>query len=267
MRSPRDSTGSRSASEPTRSKARVSRSGARSTTSPTRCPAGSRSRPTRDALARYAAICQDEGVVPIVEPEVLMDGDHTLERCAEVTEAVLHEVFDALHRNRVVLEHMLLKPSMVVAGKEQARQAPVVEVAAQTVRVLRRTRAGGRAGHLLLVRRADARRGDRPSRRDQPARAAALGAELLIWARAAGAGVARLERAGRQCSQRPGRVARTSAIERRGARGTVRLGDGDCRLAVARDANVSPPGERGSAPVAQGGKSLLFLGLDVQLTA
>jgi fructose-bisphosphate aldolase, class I len=91
-----------------------------------------------DALARYAAICQDQGVAPIVEPEVLMDGAHTLERCADVTEAVLHEVFDALHRHRVLLEHMLLKPSMVVAGKEQARQAPVAEVAAQTVRVLRR---------------------------------------------------------------------------------------------------------------------------------
>ncbi len=91
-----------------------------------------------DALARYAAICQDEGVVPIVEPEVLMDGGHTIERCADVTQAVLHEVFDALHRNRVDLEHMLLKPSMVVAGREQARQAPVVEVANQTVRVLRR---------------------------------------------------------------------------------------------------------------------------------
>jgi fructose-bisphosphate aldolase class I len=90
------------------------------------------------ALARYAAICQDQGIVPIVEPEVLMDGGHTLERCADVTEAVLHEVFDALHRHRVLLEHMLLKPSMVVAGKDQARQAPVAEVAAQTVRVLRR---------------------------------------------------------------------------------------------------------------------------------
>jgi fructose-bisphosphate aldolase class I len=90
-----------------------------------------------EALARYAATCQEEGVVPIVEPEVLMDGAHTLERCAEVTDAVLHEVFVALHRHRVVLEHMLLKPSMVVAGKERARQATVAEVAAQTVRVLR----------------------------------------------------------------------------------------------------------------------------------
>ena len=91
-----------------------------------------------DSLARYAAICQEEDVVPIVEPEVLMDGGHTLERCAEVTEAVLHEVFDALHRHHVLLELMLLKPSMVVAGKEQARQAPVAEVAARTVRILRR---------------------------------------------------------------------------------------------------------------------------------
>jgi fructose-bisphosphate aldolase class I len=91
-----------------------------------------------EALAGYAATCQDEGVVPIVEPEVLMDGAHTVERCAEVTEAVLHEVFAALYRHRVVLEHMLLKPSMIVAGKEQARQASVVEVATQTIRVLRR---------------------------------------------------------------------------------------------------------------------------------
>ncbi|HEY9063992.1 MAG TPA: class I fructose-bisphosphate aldolase [Burkholderiaceae bacterium] len=91
-----------------------------------------------DSLARYAAICQDEAVVPIVEPEVLMDGGHTIERCADVTEAVLHEVFAALHRHRVVLEHMVLKPSMVVAGKEQARQASAAEVATQTVRVLRR---------------------------------------------------------------------------------------------------------------------------------
>ncbi len=91
------------------------------------------------ALARYAAICQDQGVVPIVEPEVLMDGAHTLERCAEVTEAVLHEVFAALHSHRVALEHMLLKPSMVLAGSESAQAAPVAEVAARTVRVLRRS--------------------------------------------------------------------------------------------------------------------------------
>jgi fructose-bisphosphate aldolase class I len=90
------------------------------------------------ALARYAAICQEQGVVPIVEPEVLIDGDHGIERCAEVTEAVLHEVFSALFRQRVVLEHIVLKPSMVVPGKANARKAAPDEVAAQTLRVLRR---------------------------------------------------------------------------------------------------------------------------------
>ncbi|UUZ70030.1 fructose-bisphosphate aldolase class I [Polaromonas sp. P2-4] len=92
-----------------------------------------------EALARYAAICQERGIVPIVEPEVLIDGDHTLARCAEVTEAVLHAVFHALHRHRVVLEHMLLKPSMVVPGKTHVLQATPAEVAAQTIRILRRT--------------------------------------------------------------------------------------------------------------------------------
>jgi fructose-bisphosphate aldolase class I len=92
-----------------------------------------------EALARYAAVCQAEGVVPIVEPEVLIDGDHSMARCAEVTEDVLHEVFHALHRHHVALEHMLLKPSMVVPGKTHAQQATPAEVAAHTLRVLRRT--------------------------------------------------------------------------------------------------------------------------------
>ena len=91
-----------------------------------------------EALARYAAICQQQGIVPIVEPEVLIDGDHSIARCAEVTELVLHEVFHALHRHRVVLEHMLLKPGMVLPGKSHARQAAPAEVAASTIRVLRR---------------------------------------------------------------------------------------------------------------------------------
>ncbi|WP_284619970.1 class I fructose-bisphosphate aldolase [Aquabacterium humicola] len=103
-----------------------------------------------DALACYAAICQEAGVVPIVEPEVLIDGDHSIERCAEVTQDVLHELFHALHRHRVVLEHTLLKPSMVVAGQEQARQAPPAEVAAQTVQVLRRTLPAALPGVFFL---------------------------------------------------------------------------------------------------------------------
>lgn len=92
-----------------------------------------------EVLARYAAICQSQGIVPIVEPEVLIDGAHSLMRCAEVSEAVFHEVFHALHRHHVVLEHMLLKPNMIVPGKQNQQKASPHEVAVQTVKILRRT--------------------------------------------------------------------------------------------------------------------------------
>jgi len=92
-----------------------------------------------EVLARYAAMCQDQGIVPIVEPEVLIDGDHTLERCHEVSAAVLHAVFDALHRHGVMLEGMILKPNMVLPGKEHPPKASPEQVAAATIEVLRRT--------------------------------------------------------------------------------------------------------------------------------
>lgn len=91
------------------------------------------------ALARYAALCQEGGVVPIVEPEVLLDGNHTIERCEEVTEAALRITFSTLMRHRVHLEGMILKPSMVVSGKDNPRQAGVEEVAERTIRCLKRT--------------------------------------------------------------------------------------------------------------------------------
>lgn len=91
------------------------------------------------ALARYAAICQEMGVVPIVEPEVLIDGDHSMARCAEVTEGVLHEVFVALFEHRVALEYVVLKPSMVLPGKSHAAPASPADIAHATLRVLRRT--------------------------------------------------------------------------------------------------------------------------------
>jgi fructose-bisphosphate aldolase class I len=90
------------------------------------------------ALGRYAALCQEAGLVPIVEPEVLMDSPHTIERCEEVTSFVLHAVFDALLGQRVSLESMLLKPNMVIAGDDCPRQASVQEVATATLRSLRR---------------------------------------------------------------------------------------------------------------------------------
>ena len=91
-----------------------------------------------EMLARYAAVCQEEGVVPIVEPEVLMDGDHDIDRHAEVSEAVQQAVFDALHRHHVILELMILKPNMILPGKDNRRAEPD-EVAAATLKVLRRT--------------------------------------------------------------------------------------------------------------------------------
>ena len=90
------------------------------------------------ALARYAALCQEQHFVPIVEPEVLMDGSHTIERCEAVTGEVLQAVLDALFEQHVSLEVMLLKPNMVIAGKECARQASVEEIATATLRCLRR---------------------------------------------------------------------------------------------------------------------------------
>jgi fructose-bisphosphate aldolase, class I len=89
------------------------------------------------ALARYAALCQAARIVPIVEPEVLMDGGHDIDRCAEVTTWVLKETFQALFFNRVALEGMVLKPNMAVPGKKSAQRAGVDEVAEKTVRMLR----------------------------------------------------------------------------------------------------------------------------------
>jgi fructose-bisphosphate aldolase class I len=90
------------------------------------------------ALARYAALCQGQNLVPIVEPEVLMDGLHSIERCEEVTGATLHAVLSALHYQRVWLDRMLLKPNMVIAGKEWPHPVSVQEVATATLRCLRR---------------------------------------------------------------------------------------------------------------------------------
>ena len=90
------------------------------------------------ALARYAALCQEAGLVPVVEPEVLMDGDHTLERCFEVTEKVLREVFCQLYTQRVMLEGMILKPNMVLPGSTCSKQKALDEVADATVNCLLR---------------------------------------------------------------------------------------------------------------------------------
>lgn len=101
-------------------------------------------------LARYAAITQQSGLVPIVEPEVLMDGAHTLERCEEVTTCVLAEVFEALAAEGVVLELMVLKPNMVISGKECSVQASARQVAEASVRCFRRTVPAAVPGIMFL---------------------------------------------------------------------------------------------------------------------
>jgi fructose-bisphosphate aldolase class I len=91
-----------------------------------------------EALARYAALCQEAGIVPIVEPEVLMDGDHPIARCQEVTEGVLQTVFDHLFAARIFLEGMVLKPNMVIAGKKSTQKSSPEQVAEATLRTLKR---------------------------------------------------------------------------------------------------------------------------------
>jgi fructose-bisphosphate aldolase class I len=102
-----------------------------------RIPSYSSVRANGHALARYAALCQDEGIVPIVEPEVLMDGDHDIDTCATVTEFVLKETFQELYYQKVALEAMVLKPNMVIPGKKSAKKASVEEVAEKTVKLLK----------------------------------------------------------------------------------------------------------------------------------
>lgn len=101
-------------------------------------------------LAGYAALSQEAGLVPIVEPEVLMDGDHDIQRCAEVTEATLQAVFARLHAYGVVLEGSLLKPNMIIAGKGSPEQASVSEVAQATVRSLMRAVPSAIPGVVFL---------------------------------------------------------------------------------------------------------------------
>ena len=102
------------------------------------------------ALARYAAICQEASIVPMIEPEVLLDGSHTAERSEEVHEATLRATYAAMAAYNVSLEHLILKTSMVVSGKENPRQAGVDEVAERTVRVLKRTVPAAQPGIVFL---------------------------------------------------------------------------------------------------------------------
>ena len=102
------------------------------------------------SLARFAALSQEAGLVPIVEPEVLRDGDHDIDRCFEVTEETLREVFDQLAQQKVLLEGMLLKPSMVISGGSAAKRADPEEVAERTIECFKRTLPASVPGVVFL---------------------------------------------------------------------------------------------------------------------
>jgi fructose-bisphosphate aldolase class I len=102
------------------------------------------------ALARYSAICQEASIIPIVEPEVLLDGAHSAERSEAVHEETLEALFHEMQQHGVLLEHVILKASMAVSGKSHSRQAPVKEVAERTVRILKRTVPAALPGVVFL---------------------------------------------------------------------------------------------------------------------
>ena len=131
-------------------------------------PSGSCIEANSHALARYAALCQEQGLVPMVEPEVLMDGNHDIETCYEVTEVVLRSLFDALYQQSVMLEGTILKASMVVSG--QGLQRAGVDRGSRRVHadVPEDHRAGDPAGHRVPVRRPERRGRHRAPGRDEP---------------------------------------------------------------------------------------------------
>ena len=164
------------------------------------------------ALARYAALAQDQGIVPIVEPEVLMDGGHTLERCEEVTDLVLAIVFQQLRLQRIELTGMILKPNMVIPGKKSTARTTPEQVANATIRCLKRQVPGRGARHHVPLRRPKSGRSHAAPVTDESLAAAALAAVLQLRSGTAGAGDERLARD--QCGRRSARVPQVVPPER-----------------------------------------------------
>ena len=138
------------------------------------------------ALARYAALCQAAQIVPIVEPEVLMDGDHDIDRCFEVTTAVLKAQFEELYRQRVALEGIVLKPNMAISGKKSGKARRRRRGRREDRPDAEELRAGRGAGHRVPLGRPVRRGGDRASRHDEQDRQPAVEPHLLLRPRAAG---------------------------------------------------------------------------------
>ena len=173
------------------------------------------------ALARYAALAQEAGIVPIVEPEVLMDGDHSIDDSAKASGRALQALYTELHDQRIDLRGTILKPNMVLSGYAASERAGIDEVAERTLEVLYRHVPAAVPGICFLSGGQTRRGRDRPPERDGPARAASVGALVLVRSRAAGAGACRLGRTGRGPRGRSGRVLQAREAERRRARRCV----------------------------------------------
>ena len=188
------------------------------------------------ALARYAALCQEAGIVPIVEPEVLMDGDHTIDRSEQVTGDVLAAVFAELRTQRVELEGMLLKPNMVLSGYDCPEQASDEEVAERTLRCLRRHVPAAVPGIVFLSggqSDEDATNRLNLMNRHGPA---ALADQLLLRPRPAGRGAGDVARRARQRRGRAAPVSPSRPLHRRRAPRRVLRGDGARARAIALSA-------------------------------
>ena len=181
------------------------------------------------ALARYAALCQEQGIVPIVEPEVLMDGDHDIETCYRATKRTLHKVFDELYHQRIDLEGMLLEAEHGPLRKGLPDAGECGRGGRLDAEVLPRDRFLGRARNRLPLRRTVRRAGDREPERDQLTRSAALGALVLVRPCAAGT---RVEGVGRVRGRRRGRPVvpcPTRPQQQRRRSGALLGGDGGAR--------------------------------------
>ena len=184
------------------------------------------------ALARYAALCQEQGIVPIVEPEVLMDGDNDIETCYRATKRTLHKVFDELYHQRVDLEGMLLKPNMVISGKDSPTQASAEEVADWTLRCFRETVPAAVPGIVFL----SGGQSDQQASENLNAinsRPAAVGALVLVRPRAPGArsgGVGRQRRTTSRLGSRSSRCAPGTTAPRSRAATRPRWSSSPARL-------------------------------------
>ena len=180
------------------------------------------------ALARYAALCQEQDLVPIVEPEVLMDGSYSIGRCEEVTGVVLHTVFDALFEQRVALECMLLKPNMVISGQECASQASVVEVVTATLCCLRRHVPAAVPGIVFLSGGQADRGGHGAPERNQPiARSQAMEDQFLLRAGAPGSRAGGVAWPRRELGSGATSLIPTRSLQQRRQPRKLYAGDGD----------------------------------------